>query len=212
MSEIYALSDDVFTPNKTIFSQVNEILKCGVKILQYRSKTDYQDEKLISSLISLCEDYGAKLIINDNVSMAKRLNAHGVHIGRNDTNLCESRKILGKDKIIGVSCYNDIKLAKYSQLNGANYIAFGAMYQSCTKPNAPTCPYEVIVSAKKEIEIPICLIGGINLTNLDEILNLNPEFIAFVSAIYEPNSITDNIKKIQEKINEYNRRNNLRHS
>ena len=81
MSEIYALSDDVLTPPQTIFSQIDEILRCGVKLVQYRSKLAAQDEALIRSLIGLCEDYGAKLIINDDAALAKKLGAHGVHIG-----------------------------------------------------------------------------------------------------------------------------------
>ena len=84
MSQIYALTDDNLTPNSTIFSQVREILDSGVKFVQYRSKMAFQDEKIIASLISLCEDFNANLIINDNVKMAKKLGAHGVHIGKDD--------------------------------------------------------------------------------------------------------------------------------
>ena len=108
MSQIYALTDDKLTPNSIIFSQVREILDSGVKFVQYRSKMAFQDEKIIASLISLCEDFNANLIINDNVKMAKKLGAHGVHIGKDDGEIKNVREFLGAGKIIGVTCYNDL--------------------------------------------------------------------------------------------------------
>lgn len=200
MAQIYALSDNFFTPDTTIFSQMVEILNSGVKFIQYRSKKEYQNENLISLLISLCEDYGAKLIINDNVELAKKLNAHGVHIGKDDARLSFAKKILKQDKIIGVSCYDDINLAIKAQENGANYVAFGAMYKSKTKSEAKICSHEIIKKAKKIINVPICVIGGINMANLDEILSLNPDLIALVSAVYRPDNISLNLQNLQNKI------------
>lgn len=202
MSQIYALTDDNLTPNSTIFSQVHEILENGVKIVQYRSKTAFQDEKIIASLISLCEDFNANLIINDNVEMAKKLRAHGVHIGRDDGEIKSVREYLGRDKIIGVTCYSDINLALNAQNSGASYVAFGAMFASPTKKEAPLCSHEIVLKAKANLQIPVAIIGGINEQNLAEILPLNADYIALVSAIYKPNSITQNILNLKGIINE----------
>ncbi|MDA3058121.1 thiamine phosphate synthase [Campylobacter sp. VBCF_05 NA6] len=204
MSEIYALTDDVLTPNSSVFSQVREILDSGVKLVQYRSKLPRQDETLIASLISLCEDYGAKLIINDNVVLAKKLRAHGVHIGKDDGEIKNVREFLGAGSIIGVSCYSDLERARAAQEGGASYAAFGAMFASSTKKEAPLCPHEIVQMAKRELEIPVAIIGGISEQNLAEILPLNADYIALVSAIYRPKTISQNIKNLQGIINGYN--------
>jgi len=197
MSEIYALSDDALTPPQTIFSQIDEILRCGVKLVQYRSKLAAQDEALIRSLIGLCEDYGAKLIINDDAALAKKLGAHGVHIGKSDGETAQVREFLGADKIIGVSCYDDLNLALKAQDEGASYAAFGAVFASPTKPHAPLCKFETIRRAKEILRIPICVIGGINAANIAQIAALSPDYIAVISALYRPASIKENLRNLQ---------------
>ena len=182
MSEIYALSDDALTPPQTIFSQIDEILRCGVKLVQYRSKLAAQDEALIRSLIGLCEDYGAKLIINDDATLAKKLGAHGVHIGKDDA---------------------DIARAQKAEAQGASYVAFGSLRRGKTKSDAPLCPDELVQEARKSLNLPIAVIGGISLENLDEILALKPDYIAMVEAIYKPASITQNLANLKEKMDEY---------
>lgn len=203
MSEIYALSDDVLTPPQTIFSQIDEILRCGVKLVQYRSKLTVRDEALIRSLIGLCEDYGAKLIINDDATLAKKLGAHGVHIGKGDGETAQVRKFLGADKIIGVSCYADLARARQVEAQGASYVAFGSLRHGKTKPNAPLCPDALVQEARKSLNLPIAVIGGISLENLNEILALKPDYIAMVEAIYKPASITQNLVNLKEKMDEY---------
>lgn len=203
MSEIYALSDDALTPPQTIFSQIDEILRCGVKLVQYRSKLAALDEALIRSLIGLCEDYGAKLIINDDATLAKKLGAHGVHIGKDDGETAQVREFLGADKIVGVSCYADLAHAQKAEAQGASYVAFGSLRRGETKPDAPLCPDELVQEARKSLNLPIVVIGGINLENLDEILALKPDYIAMVEAIYRPASITQNLTNLKEKMDEY---------
>ena len=203
MSEIYALSDDALTPPQTIFSQIDEILRCGVKLVQYRSKLAARDEALIRSLIGLCEDYGAKLIINDDAALAKKLGAHGVHIGKDDGETAQVREFLGADKIVGVSCYADLARAQKAEAQGASYVAFGSLRCGKTKPDAPLCPDALVQEARKFLNLPIAVIGGINLKNLNEILALKPDFIAMVEAIYRPASITQNLANLKEKMDEY---------
>nr|WP_314381324.1 thiamine phosphate synthase [uncultured Campylobacter sp.] len=203
MSEIYALSDDTLTPPQTIFLQIDEILRCGVKLVQYRSKLAVRDEALIRSLIGLCEDYGAKLIINDDAALAKKLGAHGVHIGKDDGETAQVREFLGADKIVGVSCYADLARAQKAEAQGASYVAFGSLRHGKTKPDAPLCPGALVQEARKSLNLPIAVIGGIGLENLNEILALKPDYIAMVEAIYRPASITQNLTNLKEKMDEY---------
>jgi len=171
--------------------------------VQYRSKLAALDEALIRSLISLCEDYGAKLIINDDAALAKKLGAHGVHIGKDDGETAQAREFLGADKIIGVSCYADLARAQKAEAQGASYVAFGSLRRGKTKPDAPLCPDALVQEARKSLNLPIAVIGGISLENLNEILALKPDYIAMVEAIYRPASITQNLANLKEKMDEY---------
>lgn len=200
MPEIYALTDDNLTPCETIEKQIIEILENGIKFVQYRSKKQLQNKDLIKKLISLCEDFNAKFIINDNIKLAKELNAHGVHIGKDDENLNNTINFLGKKFIVGVSCYNNITLAKNAQNNGATYVAFGSAFKSPTKPNAIVSGIEIIKKAKDELHIPICIIGGINEENISTVIKKAPDMIAIVNAIYKPNSITENLINLKKKM------------
>lgn len=203
MSEIYAITDDILTPDETIKDQVLEILQNGVKFIQYRSKKSIQNEEIIKNLISLCEDFNAKLIINDNVNLTKKLKAHGVHIGKDDAMLKNTKEFLGNEFIIGVSCYNDINLAINAQNIGADYVAFGAAFKSATKPNALLSGIEIISQAKEKVSLPICIIGGINQGNIADVATKKPDMIAMIEAIYKPNSIKENIANLRKKIHQW---------
>ncbi|PSM52070.1 thiamine phosphate synthase (TMP-TENI domain) [Campylobacter blaseri] len=193
-NQLYVLTDDQYTPENKIFFQVKEILDCGIKLIQFRSKNKDYQENTIKSLISLCEDYDAKLLINDDVDLAKKLNAHGVHIGKDDKDITGAKKTLGNNKIIGVSCYGDMRLALNAQKNGANYVAFGAIFPTDTKKDATICDISSIDFSK--LTIPTCIIGGINSQNLKDVLKYNADYIAIVSATYKPKSITENLTNL----------------
>ncbi|QKG28914.1 thiamine phosphate synthase [Campylobacter sp. RM16187] len=196
MSKIYAISDDILTPDETILKQAREILECGIKYFQYRSKKAYKNENLARELLSLCNDFKAKFIVNDDVAFAKQIGAKCVHIGKDDGDIKAVREILGKDVFIGVSCYNDINLAIKAQDEGASYVAFGSVFSSPTKPAAIRCSFETILQAKEILAIPICVIGGINAQNIDQILSLEVDLIAVISALYRPESISENYKNL----------------
>lgn len=210
MSELYVLSDANFTPLSKLKKSICEILESDVKIIQYRNKfsnfnslnSDFTNNlneeqkkelKILCEIVEICNDFKATLIINDNPILAKLCNAHGVHIGKDDANFKNAREILGNDKIIGVSCYNDLNLAlKYEKL-GANYVAFGAIFSSSTKPNAIKCSTQIVKKAKKVLNTKIAIIGGINALNLNQISDLDIDYIAIVSAAYKPHDIKQNI-------------------
>ena len=200
MAEIYAISDDILMPENLALEYVREILECGVKFFQFRSKKAVKNEKLASEILNLCEKFGAKFIVNDDVKFAKKIGANAVHLGKEDEGIKEAFEILGKDAYVGVSCYNDINLAINAAKNGASYVAFGSVFTSPTKPNAPKCGLEVVKEAKQILNLPVCVIGGINETNIGSLSHVKPDLIAVISAIYKDGNIKENIKNLQKII------------
>ena len=200
MAEIYAISDDILMPENLALEYAREILECGVKFFQFRSKKAVKNEKLASEILNLCEKFGAKFIVNDDVKFAKKIGAKAVHLGKDDGDIKEAFEILGKDAYVGVSCYNDINLAINAAKNGASYAAFGSIFTSPTKPNAPKCELEVVKEAKQILNLPVCVIGGINETNIGSLSHVKPDLIAIISAIYKNGNIKENIKNLQKII------------
>ena len=200
MAEIYAISDDILMPENLALEYAREILECGVKFFQFRSKKALKNEKLASEILNLCEKFDAKFIVNDDVKFAKKIGANAVHLGRDDESIKEAFEILGDDAYVGVSCYNDINLAINAAKNGASYVAFGSVFTSPTKPNAPKCGLEVVKEAKQILNLPVCVIGGINETNIGSLSHAKPDLIAVISAIYKDGNIKENIKNLQNII------------
>ena len=203
MAEIYAISDDILMPENLALEYAREILECGVKFFQFRSKKAVKNEKLASEILNLCEKFGAKFIVNDDVKFAKKIGAKAVHLGKDDENIKETFEILGKNAYVGVSCYNDINLAINAAKNGASYVAFGSVFTSPTKPNAPKCDLEVAREAKQILNLPVCVIGGINETNIGSLSYAKPDLIAIISAIYKDGNIKENIKNLQKIIKNF---------
>ena len=200
MAEIYAISDDILMPENLALEYAREILECGVNFFQFRSKKAVKNERLASEILNLCEKFGAKFIVNDDVKFAKKIGANAVHLGKDDEGIKEAFEILGKDAYVGVSCYNDINLAINAAKNGASYVAFGSVFTSPTKPNAPKCGLEVVKEAKQILNLPVCVIGGINETNIGSLSHVKPDLIAVISAIYKDGNIKENIKNLQKII------------
>ena len=200
MAEIYAISDDILMPENLALEYAREILECGVKFFQFRSKKAVKNEKLASEILNLCEKFGAKFIVNDDVKFAKKIGANAVHLGKDDEGIKEAFEILGKDAYVGVSCYNDISLALNAAKNGASYVAFGSVFTSPTKPNASKCGLEIVKEAKQILNLPVCAIGGINETNIGSLSLAKPDLIAVISAIYKDGNIKENIKNLQNII------------
>ena len=203
MAEIYAISDDILMPENLALDYTREILECGVKFFQFRSKKVVKNERLASEILDLCEKFKAKFIVNDDVKFAKKIGANAVHLGKDDENIKEAFEILGKDAYVGVSCYNDINLAINAAKNGASYVAFGSVFESPTKPNAPKCDLEVVKEAKQILDLPVCVIGGINERNIGSLSYANPDLIAIISAIYKDGNIKENIKNLQKIIKNF---------
>ncbi len=157
-----------------------------VNVFQLRLK-NYKDSDLIritSLLYKICFKKNVTFILNDRVDIAKKLNVDGVHLGKEDVSIKSARNILGNLKIIGSSCYNDKSLSIKSQSLGANYVAFGALFKTDTKENTTKIVLSDLKNIKKNINIPIVGIGGLNKYNIKKLINLKPDFLAFCSSIW----------------------------
>jgi len=193
LSGIYAISDTILTPDTQIISQAKEAVLAGVQIFQYRNKekSDKEVEYICRELQALCRVYGTLFIIDDRPHLAQKIGADGVHIGKDDMPLSKVKKIFPHG-IIGVSCYGSVTKAKEAEKEGASYVAFGSFFNSPTKPHSGIVPLHVLEKAKEQLTIPICAIGGINLSNINEVARKNPDMICAVSALFNGN-ITKNI-------------------
>ncbi len=183
MSNIYTI-----TPNTSLNPTLERvIIEHQVSILQYRRKINDDNVKLKEAyaLRLLCLKHNILFIINDDINLAERIHANGVHLGKNDGSIQQARQQLGNAAIIGISCYDDIDLALQAQNQGANYVAFGSLFNSNTKPNAPHCPLSLITKAKQILHIPIVGIGGIDFHNQQRAFDAGCDAVAMINTLFK---------------------------
>jgi len=177
---IYLISPEKIKGD-SFYKDLNSILKTNkVKYFQLRLKKISTSNllKISKKVKKIVKKNNVKFLINDNPFVAKMINADGCHIGQKDMQLHKVRKILGKNKIIGVTCHNSKKLALNAKKNGANYIAFGSFFRSLTKKTALKANLKILLWTKKKINMPIVAIGGIDSSNYKKILLSGANFIA----------------------------------
>ena len=160
---LYAIADSTWLAPDNLLVQVGAALAGGAHLVQYRDKHQNPQARLrmARSLVQLCNEYSAPLIINDDPELARACGAAGVHLGRDDANPAAARTLLGRDAIIGVSCYNELERARRAQELGADYVAFGRFFASHTKPDAVPADLTLLQRAHAEIDLPVVAIGGI---------------------------------------------------
>ena len=169
------------------YKELNQVLKTNkVKYFQLRlKKIPIQNLLKISKKIKkIVRKNNVKFLINDKPFIAKMVSADGCHIGQKDMDFMNSRKILGKNKIIGITCHNSKKLALEAKKHGANYVAFGSFFKSSTKKSAFRANLAILRWARKKINMPIVAIGGINSFNYKKILSNGADFIACSSYVW----------------------------
>ena len=183
---IYLISPQTIRGTE-FYKELNKVLKTNkVKYFQLRLKKISNSNliKISKKIKKIVKKNNVKFIINDKPLVAKIVGADGCHIGQKDTNYTNTKKILGKNKIIGVTCHNSKKLALEAKIYGANYIAFGAFFKSSTKKAAYKANLALLRWAKKKISMPIVAIGGINSSNYKNILINGANFIACSSYVW----------------------------
>jgi thiamine-phosphate pyrophosphorylase len=166
--------------------RVLPVLAAKPALLQYRNKAASPAKRREQALLLLgvCRKHGIPLIVNDDAKLAHEIGAAGVHLGRDDASVAAARKVLGHGAIIGVSCYDDLQRAEAAANAAADYVAFGAMFESGTKPQARRAPLTVLRDAKR-FELPRVAIGGITPDNAGQVLAMGAEFIAVIGAVFD---------------------------
>jgi len=196
---LYAIADSSILSDEEFLEKVEIVLKNGAALLQYRDKSGIFKHAV--EIKKLCNQYNIPLIINDNLQLAKEIDADGVHLGKDDDDLKSAREFLGNEKIIGVSCYNDLNRAFEMQNMGATYIAFGAFFSSNTKPLAIKADLELLKEAKNKLSIPIVCIGGITLENADQLISNGADYIAVIQGLFKANDLAKTTQQFSKKFN-----------
>jgi thiamine-phosphate pyrophosphorylase len=161
--------------------KVRLALEGGVALLQYRSQE--RDRAQAATIVRLARDYGVPVIINDDVELALELDAAGAHLGRDDGELPSARKRLGA-RILGASCYNQLERARNAVQAGADYVAFGSVFASPTKPQAVRAPLALFRDART-LGVPLAAIGGITLENAPQLIAAGADLLAVISDLFD---------------------------
>jgi thiamine-phosphate pyrophosphorylase len=183
---LYALTDHDDRGLERLLADVAAALAGGAIMIQYRDKSADAGKRMTEAgaLLSLCRRHGVPLIINDDPALAAQVDADGVHLGRDDAGLETARALLGPRAIIGQSCYDQWQLAKVAAAGGANYLAFGSLFPSSTKPGAVHAPLELLTRARREFGLPVCAIGGITPGNAPSVIAAGADLVAVISGVF----------------------------
>lgn len=187
---LYAVTDRAWIGKQNLYEQVESALKGGATCVQLREK-NLDEELFLEEAIkikSLCKKYGIPFLVNDNVDIAIKCEADGVHVGQEDTAISKVRKLVGDKMIIGVSVQN-INEALESIKNGADYLGVGAMFSTSTKLDANVIPFENLKSICNAVNIPVVAIGGIGKNNIMKLAGSGVNGVALVSAIFGAKNI-----------------------
>jgi len=185
ISGLYAVTPGLADP-ELLAGKVDAALRGGARVVQYRNKDageQLRQEQAVR-IARLCRDAGACFIVNDNIELARKVAADGVHLGKDDEGVGAARALLGPGKLIGVSCYNELWRARDAVAQGADYIAFGSFFPSPTKPGAVTAARDLLRAAK-EFSVPIVAIGGITPDNAAGLIEAGADAVAVLSAVFD---------------------------
>lgn len=196
--------DDLLLPR--LSALVKAALDGGAPFVQYRNKIAPRPLRRAQAaeMLRICRAAGARLIINDDVWLAVEIGADGAHIGRDDApggSLAAARDALGPQRILGVSCYNELFRAEEAAKAGADYLAFGSMFTSRTKPTAVRAPLELLGKAKRQFGLPIAAIGGITLDNAPQLIDAGADMLAVVSDLFDAMDIKARAEAYQQLFN-----------
>lgn len=201
---LYAVTDRAWLSGKTLYEQVEKAIKGGVTFVQLREK-NLDDESFLGEALEiqkLCKKYNIPFIINDNVEIARKINADGAHVGQSDMKAGNVRAILGADKILGVSAQT-VEQALLAEKEGADYLGVGAVFPTGSKSDADDVSFETLKEICSAVSIPVVAIGGIGAGNVSKLENSGISGIAVISAIFAAEDIesaTKNLKELTEKV------------
>ncbi|KAB2920208.1 MAG: thiamine phosphate synthase [Dechloromonas sp.] len=196
---LYAITPDI-TDAGSLLAGVEAALAGGCRLLQFRDKTSPMPERLMRgrALRRLTQQYGARLIVNDDLALAMLLDADGVHLGGDDGNLRAARAIIGPQRILGASCYADLASARVADAAGADYVAFGAVFPSPTKPDAVHAPLALFGKAGQELRAATCAIGGITLAEASTLIAAGADLLAVITDLFSAPDIAARAAQYQQ--------------
>ena len=198
MLRLYAVTDRAWVGKLTLPQQVEAALKGGATCVQLREK-NLADSSILAEareISALCRQYRVPFILNDNVALAAQCGADGVHLGQEDMDPAEARRILGPDAIIGVSAHN-VAEAKAAVAAGADYLGCGAMFATTTKTNVTALPKETLRAICAAVGVPVVAIGGISKQNLLSLAHCGEAGVALVSAIFAAEDIEEECRELR---------------
>ncbi len=201
---LYAVTDRHWLGEETLYDQVKKALDGGATFVQLREKKLDREDFLAEALEiqKLCREYGVPFVINDEVSIAKDIDADGVHVGQSDMEAMDVRKVLGPDKILGVSAQT-VEQAITAEKHGADYLGVGAVFATGSKDDADDVSHETLKAICEAVSIPVIAIGGITKDNVSELAGSGICGVAVISAIFGQNDIkkaTEDLKASVEKM------------
>ena len=182
MRGLYAITPDV-VDTALLARRVEQALAAGVAMLQYRNKMLSKEKRLLQAkeLAPIARGYGVPFIVNDDVEVALAVGANGVHVGKDDGDLATARSKLS-GKILGASCYDDLEKARAAVKAGADYIAFGSVFPSPTKPQAVRAPLSLFGA---NLGVPLCAIGGVTIANAPALIAAGASLLAVISDLFD---------------------------
>ena len=200
-SGLYLITDQYIVKGLSHIQIAEKALLGGVKFIQYREKqlSKRESYKIALQLKEITKKFNATLIINDDIDIAMAVDADGVHLGQEDFPVQAARKILGDDKIIGLSTHS-FKDAEEAQGSGADYIAIGPIFRSTTKDVREPLGADIIKEIRKISRLPVIAIGGINENNIEDIMKTGADGAAVISAIIAKEDITGAVKEFIRRV------------
>lgn len=188
MQGLYAITPtfDQCASDHWLLAQSRALLAGGVGFIQLRDKSNDHARRLkvATALCRLCNEHGAKLLINDDWQLAQAVSAHGVHLGQSDGKLADARQALGPEPILGRTCHGCEQLAAEAATEGASYLAFGRFYASRTKPDARPAEIALLTRAKARFKLPLVAIGGVSLDNAEPLIRAGADALALCQGLY----------------------------
>lgn len=188
---IYLLTQPPWASLEVCLARIGQAIQGGVRMVQYRHKeaAPAQRYEEAEAILAYCRQRGIPLLINDDVDLARAIQADGVHLGVEDSSPTLARNLLGEGAMIGVSCYNQLDNAKKAIACGADYVAFGAFFPSTTKPDAVRASPVLLQQAKQMFSVPVVAIGGITPENGADLVVAGADFLAVASGIFQANHV-----------------------
>jgi thiamine-phosphate pyrophosphorylase len=187
---LYAITPDI-ADTEQLMHRVRLALQGGARVLQYRNKSADAALQLpqAQALRQLTREFNATYIVNDDACLAAKVEADGVHLGGEDGSVATARALLGREKLIGVSCYNRASLARKAVQQGADYVAFGAFFSSSVKPEAVKADVVLLRTTRRELGVPLVAIGGITQQNGAALIEAGADALAVISALFAAQDI-----------------------